>query len=198
MRKIKLFLLVTVAALCSSCAGWPWNKNLPIPPEGMDSVKLYAIIVGQDAFDRIAGENVTVEQAADIWHRVPSTTIYFKEVRYKREKTDPLPPPDATAICPETAKYAVFVSGLKMRRFDAHGIIVLCGEGKIYYGKALIAVSPAGMSINGKAVDIPDLTVHTREVLDAQKDQYEKVPNVADVTVSSDGHWWEGVQSVSP
>jgi len=230
MHKIKLFLLLAaVSASCFSCAGWPWNKKLPAPPEGMEAVKLSAVIVGKDAFDRIAGKDVTYEQASDIWHRGPSMTIFFREARYKKEKTDPVPPSDAVSIRPEGAKYPIYFSGFEMRRFEDKGVIALCGEGKIYYGKALIAVSPTGTAINNKAVEMPDLTVHSREWLEGgpplaryavrrdfaggelaeggkvkasaheyDRDKYEKVPDVGDISVSSDGHWWEGVKNVSP
>lgn len=199
MRNIKLLILLSaVLALCVSCAGWPWNKRLPKPPEALETVKLYAVLVPEDVFNRIEQDNLSYEAASEFWHHNPSMTIYFKEACYKKDKEDPVPPDDAVKIQPEGAKYPVYVTGLKMRRYEDKGVILVCGEGWFYYGKALVEIAPTAMAVNDKAVDVPDLTVHQRDVLDSAEDKYENVPNVGDITIASDGRWWESVQNASP
>ncbi len=200
MRAIKVFaFFASVSLLCVSCAGWPFNQRTPEPPEGLTTVRVYAVAVPGETFDRIVGEEMSYEDAADLWHRGPSITIYLKEVPYEEEDTDPTPPPDAEEIRPDGSEYPVRVSGLRMHRFEDRGLFIVCGRGDIYYGKSLVELSPEGMSINGEVVEVPDLTVHAREVLDETRvGRYAEVRDVADVVVSSDGCWWEGVKHVSP
>jgi hypothetical protein len=199
MRKTTLLLLLAaVGVFLFSCAGWPWNKHLPRQPQGVDTVRLYAIIIPRETFDLIDKEGVSYEQAASMWLKGPSVTFFFKEVCYKRKKADPAPPADAVKIQPAGAQYPVSITGLSMRRFEDKGLVVLCGEGRIYYGKSLIEVSPMAIAVNGKSIDMPNFFVHARETLDSSRDKYDTVPNVVDITVGSDGRWREGVENVSP
>ena len=110
-----------------------------------------------------------------------------------------MPPPDATEITPEGSEYSIHVAGLRMRRMQDEGLVVLCGEGSVCYGKSVVEISPLAVSINGDALDIPAFTVRSRRVLDETEQRgYGHVENVTDIVVSSDGRWWEGVQHVSP
>lgn len=195
MRPIRLSIALAACLACLSCAGWPFNWRTPAPPEGLAAVDVYAVVVPEETFDRIVNEGMTYEDAADLWHRGPSVTIYFKEAPYRHRRRDPAPPADAAQIAPEGARYAVNVSGLRMHRFEGRGILILCGRGSVYYGKSLVEISPDAMSINGEAVEPPCFIVRSRELLDdAQRSGYGEAPGVLDIVLASDGRWRQGVQ----
>ena len=111
--------------LAAGCCGWPCNWSDPPQPPGTRTVQVYGVLVDEETFAKIANNEMELNEAAQLWHKKRSMTIYFAGA--------------------ESAADLVFEE-LAVHFIDKCGLFVMTGTGRISFGQTVINI------IDGKII----------------------------------------------
>ena len=145
-----------LALFLVGCCGWPCNWPDPPQPPGTRIVKVYAVHVDADVFDQIEKGEMSLFDAAKIWHKNRSLTIHFaagekcieslsaeecekiEAEKEGREQTKEEKKRDEERA--EKVQTLIY-SGLKIHFIEEKGLFIMTGTGRLTFGDTIVDVT---------------------------------------------------------